>query len=713
MKKLFALFLAASSCLQAQQTTVLVDATTGELKRPTVSLFLSGNPSIAAGGGTWGSITGTLSAQTDLQAALDLKAALANPTFTGTVTIPTPFTLGAVSVLPTGTELNFVDGVTSAIQTQLNAKQATITFGTGVQTALGVNVGSAGAPVLFNGAGGTPSSITLTNASGTAASLTAGNVTTNANLTGHITSTGNAAVLGSFSFTQLNTALTGDDAAGLATNNALTGRNTTALGFEHAWTSQSTGAQNYAINSRYYISTFTTSSTATFTGTPVNGSTVIVKLDNCDGVATFTYPSAIRLPGTTASTVITPTAGDHLFRFEYSNSVWSLTDTVPPVTYASDAGGDDTYAFTVPNYTAYTTGDSFTLTVATANTGAATANINAIGAVTLKKAASGAITTDLATGDLLAGQTFTVAYDGTNFLITSPLAAGAGGSGDVVGPASATDNAVARYDSTTGELLQDSSVIISDNGDVDVPSTATLGARLFNTVDKVTNYERGEFLFSSNVFTIRTLSGGTGVSRNLNIIANGSGAGILLKGSAATSGVAVITLPNSNVASSIGLSMGLGNQTQTSGTSYGVRQSYTINQASGTASQTDYSIIRTETALGSGDQNFVNFETAALGSMFRVTNRGKMVMYSTVTTGGTTGNQTIDKPTGTVNIAAAGTTVTVTNALCTTSSIVLCNLRTNDTTAYIKNCVPGSGSFVITLGAAATAEVSIGFVVIN
>lgn len=46
--------------------------------------------------------------------------------------------------------------------------------GTGILTALGVNVGSAGAPVLFNGAGGTPSSITLTNASGTAASLTAG-----------------------------------------------------------------------------------------------------------------------------------------------------------------------------------------------------------------------------------------------------------------------------------------------------------------------------------------------------------------------------------------------------------------------------------------------------------------------------------------------------------------------------------------------------------
>ena len=39
-------------------------------------------------------------------------------------------------------------------------------LGTGVATALAINVGSAGAPVVLDGAGGTPSSITLTNATG-------------------------------------------------------------------------------------------------------------------------------------------------------------------------------------------------------------------------------------------------------------------------------------------------------------------------------------------------------------------------------------------------------------------------------------------------------------------------------------------------------------------------------------------------------------------
>ena len=40
-----------------------------------------------------------------------------NPTFTGTVTIPTPFTLGAVSVTTTGTQLNYLNGVTGTTGT--------------------------------------------------------------------------------------------------------------------------------------------------------------------------------------------------------------------------------------------------------------------------------------------------------------------------------------------------------------------------------------------------------------------------------------------------------------------------------------------------------------------------------------------------------------------------------------------------------------------
>jgi len=54
------------------------------------------------------------------QTALDLKANLAGPTFTGTVVLPTTTSIGSV----TGTEHGYLSGVTSAIQTQLDAKLA-------------------------------------------------------------------------------------------------------------------------------------------------------------------------------------------------------------------------------------------------------------------------------------------------------------------------------------------------------------------------------------------------------------------------------------------------------------------------------------------------------------------------------------------------------------------------------------------------------------
>ena len=92
---------------------------------------------------------------------------------------------------------------------------------------------------------------------------------------------------------------------------------------------------------------------------------------------------------------------------------------------------------------------------------------------------------------------------------------------------------------------------------------------------------------------------------------------------------------------------------------------------------------------------------------------GTINVSKTITTPGTTGAVTINKLAGTVNIAAAGTTVTVTNSLVTANSIIMCTVQTNDATALLKNVVPGAGSFVITLNAATTAETAIAFFVIN
>lgn len=45
--------------------------------------------------------------------------------------------------------------------------------------------------------------------------------------------------------------------------------------------------------------------------------------------------------------------------------------------------------------------------------------------------------------------------------------------GDVVGPASATDNAIARFDLTTGKVIQNSTVIIDDNGNINQANAIT------------------------------------------------------------------------------------------------------------------------------------------------------------------------------------------------------------------------------------------------
>jgi hypothetical protein len=54
----------------------------------------------------------------------------------------------------------------------------------------------------------------------------------------------------------------------------------------------------------------------------------------------------------------------------------------------------------------------------------------------------------------------------TNGTGTLSWATAASGGGDVTGPASSTDNAIARFDLTTGKLIQNSSVIVDDSGSI-------------------------------------------------------------------------------------------------------------------------------------------------------------------------------------------------------------------------------------------------------
>ena len=79
-------------------------------------------------------------------------------------------------------------------------------------------------------------------------------------------------------------------------------------------------------------------------------------------------------------------------------------------------------------------------------------------------------TTDLDLGEIgintYDGKMYIKKDDGTASIVQ--VGAGGSGSGNVVGPASATDNAVVRFDGTTGELIQNSNATLSDAGTLNV-----------------------------------------------------------------------------------------------------------------------------------------------------------------------------------------------------------------------------------------------------
>ena len=121
----------------------------------------------------------------------------------GIISVATPTTTPALTVAGTSGGIPYFSSASTwATSAALSANAlvqgggagvapSTITTGTGVITALGVNTGSVGSFIIAGGALGTPSSGLATNLTGTASGLTAGNVTTNANLTGGVTSVGN------------------------------------------------------------------------------------------------------------------------------------------------------------------------------------------------------------------------------------------------------------------------------------------------------------------------------------------------------------------------------------------------------------------------------------------------------------------------------------------------------------------------------------------
>jgi len=257
-------------------------------------------------------------------------------------------------------------------------------LGTGVATALAINVGSGGAFVPTTGSG----------ASGTWS----------------ISVTGSAA-----------SATTSTNLAGGAANQIAyqTGSDTTA-----------------------FITAPTTSNTfLKWNGTSLGWDTV-----SGGGGGTTTNPVTFNNTGGGASSGAT---------FDGSSAVTISYNTIgAPSTTGGGATG---------NWNINITGSAASATTATSATSATTAttatNI-AGGTATQIPYQSGVGATTFVTAPTTSGSF--LKWNGTTYVWDVPL-----GGGDVVGPASATDNAIARFDGTSGKIIQNSAVTIADTtGDI-------------------------------------------------------------------------------------------------------------------------------------------------------------------------------------------------------------------------------------------------------
>jgi len=226
-------------------------------------------------------------------------------------------------------------------------------------------------------------------------------------------------------------------------------------------------------------------------------------------------------------------------------------------------------------------------------------------------------------------------------------------------------------------------------------STIAQSFRVYNTFTDASNYERGVFDWTTaaNILTIGTAAAGTGTQRNVNYEAaqhqfNIAGVNTFQIASAtintsATGFIATnaagITIRASNASAGINFNTGGANSR--------------------------WQILAAGTFQPMVDNTF-DFGS----SSFTI----KQIWLSkTITAAGTTGAQTINKSIGSVNFAAAATSLVVTDSYVTTSSVIVATVGTNDTTMKTVSVVAAAGSFTLTANAAATAETRVNFVVLS
>jgi len=370
-------------------------------------------------------------AKITFESALGGVADLVGPATATTVTLNLPATSGNI----VGT------GSTGVVTTAMISGQIAVAQGgTGVATSTGTgSVVLNTSPTLITPALGTPASGVLTNATGLPLTTAVTGILPVANggsgtATPAIVAGTNVTVSGSWPNQTINSTASGSGTVtSVATGTGLTGGPITTTGTvalaNTAVTAGSYTAANITVDAQGRLTAAASGSAGTVTS---------VSVVSANGLA-GTVATATSTPSITLSTSITGVL---------KGNGTAISAATAGTDYLAPSGALGTPASgTLTNTTGLplTTGVTGTLPVANGGTGTTTPSI-------------------------VAGTNVTVSGTWPNQTINST----ASGTGDVVGPASATDNAISRFDLTTGKIIQNSLVTVADDGAITAPQVGSM-----------------------------------------------------------------------------------------------------------------------------------------------------------------------------------------------------------------------------------------------